>query len=293
MPDDTALPSGVPFGRPVLDALGAHLALVGEDGRIVAVNRAWIRFAEANGDPGLRATCTGADYFRTVSDEAGAARVAAGMRAVLAGDLEEFEHEYPCHAPTEERWFTMRVTRLVEDGRRWLVVSHTNVTRRVVAQRAMAAELRESEAAEGRRLELASLEGISAPPASAATARAFGAVALREAAPVAFADLAERYGALIDAAVDARAFGGRERVAHDLRLLADELGFMGARPRDAVELHREALAHRMASLSSARAQALIEEGRLVALEVVGNLASYYRARAVGAAARTPLGESAG
>lgn len=46
---------------------------------------------------------------------------------MIAGDLPEFALEYPCHSPTEARWFQMRVTPLT-GPRRGVVVAHKNIT---------------------------------------------------------------------------------------------------------------------------------------------------------------------
>jgi hypothetical protein len=47
----------------IIDGLTAHVAVLAGDGTIGAVNAAWRRFAEANGDPGLVGTGPGADYL--------------------------------------------------------------------------------------------------------------------------------------------------------------------------------------------------------------------------------------
>lgn len=62
-----------------------------------------------------------------VSDAGYAGRAAEGLRAVLAGRLTQFTMEYPCHSPTEERWFVMHVRPLIGELR-GAVVSHVNVT---------------------------------------------------------------------------------------------------------------------------------------------------------------------
>lgn len=67
-----------------------------------------------------------------------------------------FVLEYPCPSATDERWFTMRVTRFEGTGRIWLAVAHENTTRRRLAERSAL------EAAEQRRLALEAADlGIS------------------------------------------------------------------------------------------------------------------------------------
>ncbi|PKN43837.1 MAG: hypothetical protein CVU63_11955, partial [Deltaproteobacteria bacterium HGW-Deltaproteobacteria-20] len=67
-----------------------------------------------------------------------APQAAAGIRAVLAGEIPEFSLEYPCHAPTEKRWFLMTATPLVSHGIiDGAVVSHVQITARKLAEAAL------------------------------------------------------------------------------------------------------------------------------------------------------------
>lgn len=126
-----------------LDALAGHIAVLDYQGTIVAVNRAWRAFAFENGTAETAArVCEGANYLRTCSDASGtdsedAAKVAAGVRAVLSGQQSEFAIEYPCHSACEERWFSARVTRFRADGRVYAVVAHENITARKQADMAV------------------------------------------------------------------------------------------------------------------------------------------------------------
>jgi PAS domain S-box-containing protein len=97
----------------VMDAMPAHIALLDEHGVIVTVNAAWKRYACGNGmaspDFGV-----GRDYpglCDGIGDD-GAARAAAGIRAVLGGTSVEASVEYPCHSPSDLRWFRMTATPL-------------------------------------------------------------------------------------------------------------------------------------------------------------------------------------
>src|SRR5688572_11816022 len=90
-----------------LDALADHIALIGPAGEVIAVNRAWTEFAAANG---YRAGGTGlGENYCAIFERAGGvdcadseATHAAGhaLRRVLAGEIETFQHDYPCHSPT-------------------------------------------------------------------------------------------------------------------------------------------------------------------------------------------------
>jgi PAS domain S-box-containing protein len=124
-----------------LDSLSAHIAILDESGEIIAVNHAWRAFAEANGgDP--RRVSEGANYLRVCESAARlnaeeSAVFAEGIRAVLSGQREGFEMEYPCHSPTERRWFIGRVTPFSCTETPWAVVAHENITERKVAEEAL------------------------------------------------------------------------------------------------------------------------------------------------------------
>ena len=60
--------------------------------------------------------------------------VAQGIRAVMSGHGPEFQLEYPCHSPQEQRWFVVRVTRFAGEGPVRVVVAHENITARKRAE---------------------------------------------------------------------------------------------------------------------------------------------------------------
>jgi signal transduction histidine kinase len=127
--------------RQTLDSLSAHIAILDASGEIVAVNEVWRSFAEANGgDPGR--VSEGANYLHacesaTAQNTEDAAAFAEGIRDVLSGRRDSFELEYPCHSPTERRWFMGRVTPYLLDERPWAVVAHENITKRRLAEEAL------------------------------------------------------------------------------------------------------------------------------------------------------------
>ena len=135
---EAALQESERFVRATVDALSAHVAVLDEKGTILAVNRAWRGFAQANAKK-MAGLVEGANYL-AVCDSAkgqnseGAAEVAASISAVLQGTREEFVKEYPCHSPTQLRWFVVRVTRFPDEGMPRLVVAHEDITERKLAE---------------------------------------------------------------------------------------------------------------------------------------------------------------
>lgn len=131
------------FARATIDALSTNLCVLDEEGTILSVNRAWREFAEANGvNP--EEVSQNANYFAVCEAASGedrecALKFAEGMRSVLSGERREFLLEYPCHSPSEHRWFIGRVTRFPGDGPVRLVVAHENVSKRKRAEDALVA----------------------------------------------------------------------------------------------------------------------------------------------------------
>jgi DNA-binding CsgD family transcriptional regulator len=126
------LQNDLTFLENILDSLDAHIAVLDESGIIIKTNKPWQKYAEAN-KLGLPPDTIGVNYLR-VCDEArgeaseGAEEAAAGIRAVMDGTLSEFRMDYPCHSPTEKRWFFMRVTRFAGAGPPRIVIVHENIT---------------------------------------------------------------------------------------------------------------------------------------------------------------------
>lgn len=139
--------SGCDLLRGVLDSLSQQIAVLDLRGDIMAVNQSWRHFAKENGydlsgqptRQNYLSTCEGADGL--CSEEGRPA--AEGIRKVLAGEAREFRLEYPCHSPTEQRWFLMCATPLIQAEQiSGAVVSHLLITDRILAENRQ----RESEA---------------------------------------------------------------------------------------------------------------------------------------------------
>jgi PAS domain S-box-containing protein len=129
------------FLQSTLDALASHIAVLDEQGEIIAVNKAWQQFAEDNGGD-IAACGVGANYIAVGADARGAWAaegqvLAQGLREVMAGQQEAFCVEYPCHSPEQERWFNVCVTRFEGEGPVRVAVAHENITQRKQAEAAL------------------------------------------------------------------------------------------------------------------------------------------------------------
>jgi PAS domain-containing protein len=278
-----ALRDAEAFNWAILNSLNVNLAVLDARGTIIAVNDAWIDFARSNGDPELRTTGIGVNYFTVCRHAQGenseeANDVLNGMRAVLEGRLPNYELEYPCHAPDEERWFLLRVVPL-RGQRSGLVISHSNITVRRQMARAAAEAATLRQRLQTLEHELQEVDQMSqrgnSPP------RHFRATPLRQRDVKAFNAAVEEYVRLLDQGLL------RQRGVHDvspeqgLRALSEQLGLQAATPRDIVEIHLAGVRTASAAAPLTKQQAYLEEGRLLVLELMGYLAGHYRGRALG------------
>jgi len=103
----------------VLDALTSQICVIDRDGLIVAVNRAWKKFGAENASQPCHSDI-GTNYVAICKNARGLGAVEAddfakGVRAVLEGETDLFQMEYPCHSPAKSRWFLGRVSERVND----------------------------------------------------------------------------------------------------------------------------------------------------------------------------------
>lgn len=133
--------------RTVFDALSAHMVVLNDNGVILETNQAWKKHSMANGMP-EDYDYKGLNYLKicdlvTGPEADDVADIAAGIRAVINGEVDEFLLDYPCHTPDRQYWYYMRVIRISDQKPIRVVVSHENITDLKLTEEA----LRESRAA--------------------------------------------------------------------------------------------------------------------------------------------------
>ena len=142
---EAALHKSEAFSAAILDSLGAEIAVVDRDGRIIAVNQSWQRFSQENVDqPGQPASAitVGTNYLTACqavsgSRSADARKAHDGVRAVLDGHLPGFNLDYPFHSAEQRRWFSMSVTPFGDGA----VIAHTDVSKLKTAENALSEQL--------------------------------------------------------------------------------------------------------------------------------------------------------
>jgi len=129
--------AGAEMYRVIVDSLSTHVAVLDENGIIVETNRAWQEFARKNDmrDP---VDCVGLNYLSTCEtgtcDEGDSLLIGRAIRQVIAGEIEEFLTQYPCHSPAEQRWYSLRVVPYRDRRARRVIVTHENITPIILAQ---------------------------------------------------------------------------------------------------------------------------------------------------------------
>ncbi|MCP9493988.1 MAG: PAS domain S-box protein [Pyrinomonadaceae bacterium MAG19_C2-C3] len=124
------------LSQAVLNSLVAHIAVLDRDGKIIAVNEAWRRFASENSSASKSPReDTGMNYLAACAGEndANARATRDGIRLVLEGERDNFRVEYPCHAPHAERWFLLTATPLSR-SQGGCVISHLDISDRKRAE---------------------------------------------------------------------------------------------------------------------------------------------------------------
>jgi len=126
------------FLKSILDTISKHIVVIDEKGDIQFVNRSWQTFGDENNcqcntqweEQNYLAICQSAAQQ---GDEFGA-QALSGISQVINQQLTEYYLEYPCHSNTDKRWFLMRAVPFEHASKRFIVISHINITERKIAE---------------------------------------------------------------------------------------------------------------------------------------------------------------
>jgi len=123
------------FKDVILNSVAAEIAVIDNQGTILAVNERWRQFALSNTqEPGQPPpnTGVGSNYLSVCAVDAATDHYSKdacqGIFDVLQGRKASFAHEYPCHSPAQKRWFNMMVMPLRFNGQDGATITHTEIT---------------------------------------------------------------------------------------------------------------------------------------------------------------------
>ncbi len=130
------------FLRGVLDSMPQEIVVLDSKGVLIAVNEAWERSGDTNGLTTAQPTRLGANYIevcRAAADmsDSDAQKALGGLEALLAGRCNAFTLEFCRHTLDRPRWFVMHAARAIPASAS-VVVSHTDITDRKLAEQARA-----------------------------------------------------------------------------------------------------------------------------------------------------------
>lgn len=150
------------------------------------------------------------------------------------------------------------------------------IVRYAIERHELKKRLEETREREARDREVQSVEQLSTAPSTPVTASIYAGSSLRENAPETFNDLVREYARLLEVSLELRTYKTGRTLSDELRDLGNEFGMLRASPRDVVEIHATVLKEKLRGLNSQKAQALLEEGRVAVLELMGYVAGFYR-----------------
>jgi diguanylate cyclase (GGDEF)-like protein len=120
----------------VLDALPSPTLLLDADGTILLTNTAWDLAPDLFDEDRLRVG-VGGDYFDVIvslADDDRSRELIAGLRELSAGRRPVVARDCSLPIPVGVRWFHLQASRVDQAGR--VVVTHTDITSRVLAEQA-------------------------------------------------------------------------------------------------------------------------------------------------------------
>ena len=90
-----------------IEDLPVNVAVLDATGTITGVNERWKQFGRSNGFSAPNFGI-GLNYLEVCERAFGpTSKLVRNLNALLSGDLAALTHAYPCHSPTERRWFIL------------------------------------------------------------------------------------------------------------------------------------------------------------------------------------------
>lgn len=120
------------------------------------------------------------------------------------------------------------------------------------------------------------MEKLGTDPQGLPALQALGAQSLRETQPGYFTDLVQRFGKLMDLSLEQTVLRVNHAIGVELLKLAQELGQAESGPRDVIDMYVHAIKMVSVNVPTIKANAYADEARLMVLELMGYLVTFYR-----------------
>ncbi|MGM0646661.1 MAG: MEDS domain-containing protein [Thermodesulfobacteriota bacterium] len=247
------------FTNAILDTAGALIVVLDPKGRILRFNHTCERLS------GYAAQeVVGTTVWEALVSKRDVGKTRAVFQELSQGQMSNrFENEWVSKKGERIRVAWANTSLIDERGNvEFIVSTGLDITEVALVERAQTRELQ-------------SLESYSGKCPSSLTAASFGLQTMQQAAPAAFSESVQELVVILEQAMEQNIY----RVEHDittrLRRLAEHLGHYRARPRDLVQAYVQALSQKTEGQLPQKARAYTEEGRLLLVELMGFLATFY------------------
>ena len=121
----------------IVNSLSTHVAVLDSTGVIIETNLAWQDFARQNGMVG-NVDCVGINYLgicESSKEDTTVSSIATAIRGVISGELSNYATEYPCHSPTQKRWFSLKILPYRSEDDKRVIITHEDITPLILYQR--------------------------------------------------------------------------------------------------------------------------------------------------------------
>ncbi len=131
----------------ILDSLPSHVCILNTRGEVILTNARWNRFAVNNGGDEAYLLANYLDICRSATGEcrSNALALAEAIERIISEGSGSYTAEYACHSEHQQRWFEVCVMPVEKHLEGATIVTHTDITSRVLAEKEAQAQREEAE----------------------------------------------------------------------------------------------------------------------------------------------------